>query len=231
MTVPVLKPTNVQNENFAGVTYHIQGELVPVLHIELGNMPVFFEHHVLLWKEPDVDIGMKAVSGVFKRAIAGLPILMTIAEGPGRIGFSRDGAGHVFGVHLNKGETIEVREHQFLAATDNLEYGFARVKGIANMLFGGSGFFIDRFSSKNESGIVWLHGYGNVFEIELKADESIDVEPSAWIYKQPSVRMDTNIQRFTAGLFGANGQLVVNRFTGPGRLGIQSMSLYFPQSK
>ncbi|HET7396057.1 MAG TPA: AIM24 family protein [Gammaproteobacteria bacterium] len=231
MTVPVLKPTNVQNENFAGVTYHVQGELVPVLHIELGNAPVFFEHHVLLWKEPAVDIGMKAVSGAFKRAIAGLPILMTVARGPGRIGFSRDGAGHVFGIHLNKGEAIEVREHQFLAATDNLEYGFSRVKGIANMMFGGSGFFIDTFACKDAAGVVWLHGYGNVFEIELKAGESIDVEPSAWIYKQPSVRMDTNIQRLTAGLFGASGQLVVNRFTGPGRLGIQSMSLYMPQSK
>ena len=231
MTVPVLKPTNVQNENFAGVTYHVQGELVPVLQIELGNMPVFFEHHVLLWKEPDVEIGMKAVGGAFKRAIAGLPILMTVARGPGRIGFSRDGAGHVFGVHLQRGETLEVREHQFLAATENLDYGFSRVRGVANLMFGGSGFFIDTFRSKDSDGIVWLHGYGNVFEIELQAGESIDVEPSAWIYKQPSVQMDTNIQRLTAGLFGANGQLVVNRFTGPGRLGIQSMSLYLPESK
>jgi len=231
MTVPVLKPTNVQNENFAGVTYHVQGELVPVLQIELGNTPVFFEHHVLLWKEPNVDIGMKAVGGAFKRAIAGLPILMTVARGPGRIGFSRDGAGHVFGMHLQRGDSLEVREHQFLAATDNLDYGFSRVRGVANLMFGGSGFFIDTFRSKDSDGIVWLHGYGNVFEIELQAGESIDVEPSAWIYKQPSVQMDTNIQRLTAGLFGANGQLVVNRFTGPGRLGIQSMSLYLPESK
>ena len=231
MTVPVLKPTNVQNENFAGVTYHVQGELVPVLQIELGNTPVFFEHHVLLWKEPNVDIGMKAVGGAFKRAIAGLPILMTVARGPGRIGFSRDGAGHVFGMHLQRGDSLEVREHQFLAATENLDYGFSRVRGVANLMFGGSGFFIDTFRSKDSDGIVWLHGYGNVFEIELQAGESIDVEPSAWIYKQPSVQMDTNIQRLTAGLFGANGQLVVNRFTGPGRLGIQSMSLYLPESK
>lgn len=231
MTVPVLKETNVQNESFAGVTYHIQGELVPVLQIELGQKPVFFEHHVLLWKNPDVSIDMKSVTGGLKRMVAGMPIFLTVAKGPGRIAFSRDGAGQVFGLHLDSGDELDVREHQFLAATDNLEYGFARVEGISNLLFGGNGFFIDSFAARHTPGIVWLHGYGNVFEINLEAGEAIDVEPSAWIYKSPSVKMDTRIQRFTASLFGANGQLVVNRFTGPGRLGIQTMSLYLPQSK
>lgn len=52
MAVPILKPTNVQDETFAGVTYHVQGELVPVLVTEIGGMPVYFEHHILLWKDP-----------------------------------------------------------------------------------------------------------------------------------------------------------------------------------
>ncbi len=231
MSVPVLKNTNVRNESFAGVTYHIQGELVPVLQIELSQMPIFFEHHVLLWKNPQVEIGMKSVSGSLKRMVAGMPVFMTVATGPGTIAFSRDGAGQVFGVHLESGDELDVREHQFLAATDNLEYGFSRVKGVANLLFGGSGFFMDKFRARSAPGIVWLHGYGNVFEINLEAGESIDVEPSAWIYKDPGVTMETKMQRFTAGLLGANGQLVVNRFTGPGRLGIQSMSLYLPEKK
>jgi len=38
-----------------------------------------------------------------------------------------------------------VREHQVLAATDNIDYTFERVRGFANLLFGGSGFFIDKF--------------------------------------------------------------------------------------
>lgn len=231
MSVPVLKNTNVRNESFAGVTYHVQGELVPVLQIELGQMPVFFEHHVLLWKNPQVAVGMKSVSGSLKRMVAGMPVFMTVAKGPGTIAFSRDGAGQVFGVHLESGDELDVREHQFLAATDNLEYGFSRVKGVSNLLFGGSGFFIDSFRARSAPGIVWLHGYGNVFEVNLEAGESIDVEPSAWIYKDPAVKMETKMQRFTAGLLGANGQLVVNRFTGPGRLGIQSMSLYMPEKK
>ena len=37
MAVPTLLPTNTQNETFGGVTYHIQGELVPALQVELEH--------------------------------------------------------------------------------------------------------------------------------------------------------------------------------------------------
>ncbi len=49
-----------------------------------------------------------------------MPIFMTEAQGPGEIAFSRDGAGHVFPLHLRPGTAVLVREHQFLAATGNL---------------------------------------------------------------------------------------------------------------
>lgn len=93
MPVPVLLPTNARDETFGGVTYHVQGELVPALHIELGAVPVFFEHHILLWKDPSVQIGVKSLAGAFKRVLSGMPVFMTEARGKGRIAFSRDGAG------------------------------------------------------------------------------------------------------------------------------------------
>ncbi len=228
MAVPVQLPTVARDESFAGVKYHIEGELVPVLTVELQILPVYFEHHVLLWKDPNVDVGMKALKGAFKRMVAGMPIFMTEARGPGRIAFSRDGVGHVFPIHLQAGQAVDVREHQFLAATGNLEYSFTRVKGLANMLFGGTGFFIDTFTCHQQQAIVWLHGYGNVFEVALQPGEQIDVEPGGWIHKDPSVKMDTIVQRLTAGLLGGAGQLMWNRFTGPGRLGLQSMYMHLP---
>ena len=30
-----------------------------------------------------------------------MQVFITEAEGPGQIAFSRDGAGHVFGIHIN----------------------------------------------------------------------------------------------------------------------------------
>jgi uncharacterized protein (AIM24 family) len=199
-----LLPTQTRDESFGGVTYHLQGELVPVLHIEMGSVPVYFEHHILLWKDSKVTIGVKSLAGTFKRILSGMPIFMTEAHGPGHIAFSRDGVGHVWGMHLKQGEAIDVRAPVLgCHRTRKLNYTFARVKGIANMLLGGSGFFIDTFTAETNEGIVWLHGYGNVFEVTLHPGEMIDIEPGGWVYKDPSVRMETQMQRLSTGLLAS----------------------------
>ncbi len=222
MAVPTLLSTQVRDENYAGLIYHIDGELVPVLQIEMQNMGIYFEHHVLLWKDPAVNIGVKTMKGAFKRMVAGMPIFITEASGPGRIAFSRDGPGHVFALHLKAGQSLDVREHQFLAASSNVDYSFRRVQGVASMLFSGTGFFIDTFSTTHQEAVVWLQGYGNVFEMELGSGEQIDIEPGGWIYKDPGVTMETKVQKLSSGFFASAGQLVWNRFTGPGRIGLQS---------
>ncbi len=222
MAVPALLPTTAQNEKFGGVTYHIEGELVPALHLELESTGVYFEHHILLWKDPAVQVELHPLKGAFKRMLAGMPFLLTGARGPGRIAFSRDGAGHVFALHLHPGAGVDVREHQWLAATNNVDYSFTRVRGAANILLGGTGFFIDTFSCPSQEGILWLHGFGNVFEVTLAPGEAIDIEPGGWIYKERTVTMQTMLQKLSTGLFASAGQLCWNRFTGPGKIALQS---------
>ena len=142
MQRPILLSTKANNETFAGFTYHLDGELVPALTVELlQGQRIFFEHHILLWKHPSVRIGIRPMKGALKRMIAGMQVFITEAEGPGQIAFSRDGAGHIFGIHMSQGEGLHIREHQFLAATDNIEYTFERVRGISNMLIGRYWFF------------------------------------------------------------------------------------------
>jgi uncharacterized protein (AIM24 family) len=231
MQGPLLLSTSARNETYAGVTYHLDGELVPVLTIELGpDQGVYFEHHTLLWKHPAVAISIRPMKGALKRMMAGMQIYVTGAQGPGQIAFSRDGAGHVFGIHLGAGQEVHVREHQFLAATAGIDYTFERVKGVANMLFGGTGFFIDKFRCTQKEGILWLHGYGNVFEMPLAAGQQIDVEPGGWLYKDPSVTMETRMQRLSTGLL-AGFNLAMNRFTGPGKIAIQSMYVHMGASE
>ncbi|MCL5256891.1 MAG: AIM24 family protein [Chloroflexi bacterium] len=231
MAVPVQLPTGIRDENFGGITYHIEGELVPVLQVELGSVPVYFEHHILLWKDPVVQVDIKPLKGAFKRVISGMPVFLTKAAGPGRIAFSRDGVGHVFPMHMRPGDALDVREHQFLAATDNVEYSFTRMKGAANILFSGTGFFIDSFSCPQREGVLWLHGYGNVFEVALAPGEQIDIEPGGWVYKERSVQMQTINQSLKTGMFGSGGQMFWNRFSGPGRIGLQSMYFHMPTSE
>jgi uncharacterized protein (AIM24 family) len=116
-TPPTLLPTTVDAGEGPGVAYRIKGELAPVLHIRMtGQVPIYFEHHVILWKDPAMTVGMHSMKGAFKRLIAGMPVFMTECQSAGEVAFSRDDVGHVLSIHLKPAESILVREHQFLAA-------------------------------------------------------------------------------------------------------------------
>ncbi len=223
MQLPEPIPTSITDESFAGVTYHVRGELVPELQIVVGAASVMFEHHVLLWKETQVEVELKKLPGAIKRKIAGLEFFVTRTKGAGHIAFSRDSPGQCIPMHLREGEGLDVREHQFIAATDNLDYSFERIKGAQNMLLGGSGFFMDKFRATNGDALVWLHGHGNVFLVQLDAGDQLDVEAGAWLYKDPTVSMEAVTMGLKTGLMGGGGKLTWNRFTGPGRLAIQTM--------
>ncbi|HXB58447.1 MAG TPA: AIM24 family protein, partial [Candidatus Acidoferrales bacterium] len=81
----------------------------------------------------------------------------------------------------------------------------------------------DNFSAPSREGILWLHGFGNVFEVTLGPGEEIDIEPGGWIYKDRTVQMQTMFQKLSTGLFASAGQIFWNRFTGPGKVALQSM--------
>jgi uncharacterized protein (AIM24 family) len=223
MNLPEPIQASVNDETFAGVTYHIRGALVPELQIEVSGRAVMFEHHTLLWKQTQLEIELKKLPGAVKRKIAGMEFFVTRTSGQGRIAFSRDSPGQCVPMHLTRGEGLDVREHQFLAATDNLDYSFERIKGVQNMVLGGSGFFMDKFRATDGDALVWLHGHGNVFLVNLDDGEQLDVEAGAWLYKDPSVKLEAITMGLKSGMFGGGGKLTWNRFTGPGRLAIQTM--------
>ena len=103
MNLPEPIKTNITDESFAGVTYHIRGALVPELQVELTGEPVMFEHHTLLWKQTGVKIELRKLPGGVKRKIAGLDFFVTGRVGPGRIAFSRDWPGQCIPLHLSAG--------------------------------------------------------------------------------------------------------------------------------
>ena len=224
MNLPEPVATQPSVQPFRGGTARISGSLVPELVFDLdGSDGIFFEHHTLLWKDAPLTIELKKLPGGIKRKIAGLDFFLTMTRGPGRIAFSHDAPGKIIDHHLEPGQTLLVREHHFLAATDNLDYTFERVKGVRSMLFGGSGFFVDKFSASKGTASVWVMGNGDVYEATLGQGEQIDIEAGSWLYRDPSVRMEAVTMGLKTGLFGGGGKLTWNRFTGPGRVGIQTM--------
>lgn len=238
-TEPVPESANPREPIQVGdMTLKVEGELVPVVDVELGRQQtIYFEHHILLWKQPNVTLGFMSVKNAAKRFFSGLQIFISTAQGPGNIAFSREAPGQIVAQRLQAGQSIDVREHQFLLATSNINYDFYWQQGLANIFFARTGLFIDRFTAQAE-GVVLLHGYGNVFEKTLAPNEVLDVEPGAWLWKDSNVRMDTVSvlqSQGGGGLLGALGAfvggaaLVLNRFYGPGRVGLQSMTYHEPQ--
>jgi uncharacterized protein (AIM24 family) len=207
---------------FSASTCQVEGELVPVAEIALGpHEGVYFEHHVLLWKDENVPLSSLQTAGGIKRTLGGMPHIVTVANGPGRIAFSRDAPGELVVLPLHPGMELDVREHAFLLASHSIQYSFVRIKGLANLLHGGNGMFMDRFVTARYPGLLMLHGNGDVLERTLAPGEKILVEPGGFLYKDSTVSMDAVQMPLRTG-FMRHGMFLAE-MTGPGRVGIQSM--------
>src|SRR5579863_8369015 len=101
----------------------IEGALVPVADFKLAaGDGVYFTHHLMLWKDDHAQVSAMSLKGGWKRMFAGLPLVMTQAKGPGRIAFSKDTPGEVMAVPLDRGQSLDVREHVFMVATLSIVY-------------------------------------------------------------------------------------------------------------
>ena len=218
--------------NFGNSVCQIEGVYVPVADIKLAPGDwVYFTHNVLLWKDPQVQMSAMSMKGAWKRLMGGLPLVMTQAEGPGHIAFSQDGPGELIALPLQPGQTIDVREHLFLAATGNVHYDwfqtniwFRTRRGNDTETIYPLGQMMDRFGAAQQPGLLLLHAAGNVFVRELAAGQTILVKPTALVFKDPTVQMSLHYEQPSIGfVFGSGQTYLWLRMAGPGRIAIQSV--------
>jgi uncharacterized protein (AIM24 family) len=212
----------------------IEGLYVPVADVNLaGSDSIYFTHHILLWKDPQVNITTMPLASGWKRVFAGLPLIMTQAHGPGHIAFSRDAPGEMIALPLQPGEEVDVREHLFMLASSNVAYDwfstnvwYTTRSGDDNETHYPVGMFMDRFSAPQAPGLLLLHASGNVFVRELAPGQTILVKPTALIFKDPSVEMQLHFEHPSSG-FSMWGNWTNRyywlRLWGPGRVAIQSV--------
>jgi uncharacterized protein (AIM24 family) len=219
---------------FGNSSCQIEGLYVPVADMNLAaEDSVYFNHHVLLWMDPQIQITTMSMRGGWKRMFAGLPLIMTQAQGPGHIAFSKDEPGELIALPLQPGQAVDVREHMFLAATSNIEYDWFQSQvwyrvqeGNDSETYYPLGAFMDRFSSPAQPGLLLLHAGGTVLVRELAPGEAILVKPTALIFKDPSVQMQLHLEHPNAGIFSWGSwtnRSIWLRLFGPGRVAIQSV--------
>jgi uncharacterized protein (AIM24 family) len=211
----------------------IAGKVVPTAEFTLApGDGVYFPHHELLWKTPELTVTQRGMKGAWKRMLAGLPVHMLDAVGPGRVAFSRDAAGETLAIPLHPGTAVDVREHLFMVATHSVAYDwitsdvwFQTGSGSDTETHFPIGQLLDRFSAPGGPGLLLVHAHGNSFVRQLAPGERLLVKPSGLLYKDTSVSMQLHFERpvqrgFSMWTYGERYMWLA--LHGPGRVAIQS---------
>ena len=216
-------------------TCQISGAFVPVAEMHLHDEDwVYFSHHSLLHTDPQVRLEALKMGGGWNRVLAGMPLFMMKAQGPGYIAFSANHAGETLAVPLEHNQAVDVVEHRFLVATGNVSYQwqnsnvwFVTQNGDDSEWHYPIGRMIDRFAAQGGPGLLFLHCPGNSFVRDLRQGERILVQPGGLIWKDPSVQMHLHFE-YPRGQywFRSNrwqAKSVWLTLQGPGRIAIQSV--------
>jgi uncharacterized protein (AIM24 family) len=190
---------------FSRSTCQISGTYVPVAEFNLHDDDwVYFSHHVLLHTDPQVHLDAMKMGGGWNRRLAGMPLIMMTARGPGHIALSADHPGDTIAVPLAAGQAVDVAEHRFLAGTGNIDYKWIRnhvwfATGDPNdrqdrEFHYPAGQFMDQFTAHNGPGLMLLHAPGNVFIRDLAQGQHILIQPGSLLWKDPSVRMNLHFE-------------------------------------
>jgi len=141
------KLRDMEEFTFSSSTLQIEGKYVPMVEINLHpDDSVYFEQHTIMAKDAQVRLTKKPLNG--KRRAHGMPYSVLSASGPGFISFSRDAPGELVVMPIHEHTELDVREHAFLLASHTVDYQFVRIKGLANMVHGGNGMYLDQFTAK-----------------------------------------------------------------------------------
>jgi uncharacterized protein (AIM24 family) len=217
-------------------TCQISGTYVPVAEMALHDEDwVYFSLHVLLHTDTNVRLEALMMGGGWNRVLAGMPMIMMRAQGPGHIAFSADHPGDTLALPLQPNQAVDVVEHRFLVATGNVNYQwhpsgvwFTTQDGDEQEWHYPLGRMIDRFAPQGGApGLLLLHAPGNVFVRDLAHHERLLLQPSGLIWKDPTVRMSLHFEypRGSYWFSSAKWQAKSVWLTlhGPGRVAIQSV--------
>jgi len=215
-------------------TCQIEGTYVPVADMSLApGDGVYFTHHVLLWADPSVSLTQSSLRGGWKRMMAGLPLHMLQAQGPGHIAFSRDAPGELVALPLEQGQSVDVREHLFMVATNTIAYDwfdaniwYTTGSGNEQETHYPLGQHIDRFTAQHGHGLLLLHAAGNAFVRRLQPGETILAKPTALLYKDTTVTLELHFEHPSTRGWSSwrswSNRYIWVRVHGPGRVAVQS---------
>ena len=209
--------------------YEIHGTTLQTLDIYLNQgESLFTESGGMAWMTGDVEMSTNTRGGLMKglaRSLAGESLFLTTytCQGSGAlITFTPEAPGSIIPMELQSGESRICQKDAFMVAESSvaLEVHFRRKLGAG--IFGGEGFILQKLTGP---GTAWAEIAGEVRSYNLKAGQTLRVDPGHIAMYEPSVKYDiTRVKGARNILFGGEG-LFLATLTGPGRVWLQSLPL------
>jgi len=175
----------------------------------------------------NTEMKSKMEGGFFagiKRSFSGSSFMLvnyTASGGTGTVSLAGKAPGKIYDVDVGKGAWI-CQKTAYLCSEENVALDIAFQKKLGSIFFGGEGLILQRLSG---TGMAFIHACGDFNIVDLQPGQKLKVSTSNAVAWQDGVQYDIASTGIKNALFSGEG-LFVTTLTGPGKVIIQSMTLY-----
>lgn len=142
---------------------------------------------------------------------------LTAKGGPGETTLAPAIPGDV-GVYELTGNSVYITTGGFLAAENSVDIE-TKMQNLGKGVFSGAGLFVVKASGR---GLLFFSSFGAIYSIDVKAGEEVVVDTGHLVAWDAAMRY--SIGKASSGMINSltSGEMLVCRFTGPGRVYTQS---------
>jgi len=161
------------------------------------------------------------LSSVWRKFVTGDSFFfqtLTARRGPGEVLFSPGILGDLCALELDGYTEYQMSKGAFFAATNGIILE-SKFQGLGKGLFSGEGFFVQKVTGK---GLLFVESFGAIHVIDIPAGEERIIDNHhlvAWPSNVP-YRLEKASKSWISTF--TSGEMVVCRFTGPGKVLIQT---------
>ncbi|MDP8023492.1 MAG: TIGR00266 family protein [Nitrososphaeria archaeon] len=204
--------------------FSIEGAEMQLLKVTLSQgEKIYADGGHLISKDGGVKMNTTLKGGLLsglKRAITGGTFFVTELIGPGKAILAGIFPGKIFEIDLNGSNSILAESHSFLAAEEGINYD-SKMSSIGAGVFAGEGLFFAKFGG---AGKLFLHAYGGLSVIDLRAGERIQVEAGHLLAFEDGMRYSiSSVGGIKSMLFSHEGWFFVE-LEGPGRIYLHTVT-------
>ncbi len=209
--------------------YKIKGTVMETVDflLEKGEQ-IYTESGGMAWMRGNIAMETNTRGGVMAglgRMLAGESLFLTTYTCQGSqalITFAPEAPGKILDVELAAGQSLICQKDAFMCAEDSVKLEMHFRKKLGAGLFGGEGFILQKVTGP---GIAFLEIPGEVREYELKAGETMKVDPGHIAMFEPGVSYDISRVKGFKNIFFSGEGLFLAQLKGPGKIWLQSLPL------